>query len=209
VVCAERAASSSVLCEALAQLRFPLNSTHTSHSAFWADRVDHARKAVKARMTPSQMNDLGFIPQIYYTSPALLTPSPPCARIPPRGILVSMRFILIAVLLFRLVPAPALLATTAHCGEHGGGAHAEHAEGAHAEHAEGAEGVAHDECPHCPPADCAKHDHCPQPGMLEVATFAGTDTPTAFDFTPSALGTESLASRADPPPVRPPLLPLA
>ncbi len=126
-----------------------------------------------------------------------------------------MRFLLIAALLFRLVPAPALSATTAHCGTegaHAGSAHAEHAEGAHAEsaeHAEHAEGVAHDECPHCPPADCAKHDHCPQPGMLIVATDARTDVPATPLLAPDALGTESLASRADPPPVRPPLLPLA
>lgn len=126
-----------------------------------------------------------------------------------------MRFLLIAALLFRLVPAPPLSATTAHCGEHGSGAHVAHtehtagAEGAHAEHAQGAEGVAHDECPHCPPADCAKHDHCPQPGMLIIATGARTDLPATPLFTPRALATESLASRADPPPVRPPLQHLA
>jgi hypothetical protein len=128
-----------------------------------------------------------------------------------------MRFLLIAALLLRLVPAAPLSATTAHCGEHEGGAHAAHVDGAHAEHAasahaehtEGAEGVTHDECPHCPPADCAKHDHCPQPGMVIIATEGRTDLPATPLFTPRALATESLASRADPPPVRPPLQHLA
>jgi hypothetical protein len=123
-----------------------------------------------------------------------------------------MRFLLLAALLFRLVPAPALATTTAHCGEHETGAHAGHTAGAHAESAEdahagrGGEGTeAHDECPHCPPADCAKHDHCPQPGMLIVASATRSDLPAAQLFAPATLGSQSLASRADPPPVRPPL----
>lgn len=129
-----------------------------------------------------------------------------------------MRLLLLAALFVRLAPAPALAATTAHCGEHGGeahaahavgAAHAVHAEGAHAEDAANAEGEAHDDCPHCPPADCSKHDHCPQPGMVIVASDVRSEMPAAPLVAPRAPGTESLASRADPPPVRPPLSPLA
>ncbi len=59
VVWADRAASASFSWEAVAQFRPPWNSTHTSHSAFWAERVDHARNATNARTTATVSNDLG------------------------------------------------------------------------------------------------------------------------------------------------------
>ncbi len=61
VVWADRAASASFSCEAVAQFRPPLNSTHTSHSAFCADSVDHARNATNARTTATVSSDFGRI----------------------------------------------------------------------------------------------------------------------------------------------------
>lgn len=64
VVCADLAASASVSCEAVAQLRTPLNSTQTEHSTFWPERVDQVRKAMKATIRAIQPRVLELIPVI-------------------------------------------------------------------------------------------------------------------------------------------------
>ena len=61
VVCADRAASSSLSWEAAAQLLRPLNSTQTVQVTFWADSVLYARKAAKRRMTAMVSRVLGYI----------------------------------------------------------------------------------------------------------------------------------------------------
>ena len=80
VVWADRAASSSVLCEAVAQLRLPLYSTQTSHSTFWADSVDQARKPAKAStaaVQPSVFVVIGAAPLLVVYRPAVSSPRLP------------------------------------------------------------------------------------------------------------------------------------
>jgi hypothetical protein len=60
VVWADRAASTSVLSEAAAQLSFPLNRTQTLQLTFCAESVLYARKAAKRRTTPTVRSVFGF-----------------------------------------------------------------------------------------------------------------------------------------------------
>lgn len=121
-----------------------------------------------------------------------------------------MRVLLLLALFLRFVPVPLPMEGDAHCGVAHATAPAAGHEGAHAHHDAPASAAGeHEECPHCPPTDCAKHDHCPQPGLLVIATAAHGHLATAPINAPHPIVIEALASRVDPPPVRPPLLPLA
>ncbi len=120
-----------------------------------------------------------------------------------------MRLLLLMALCLRFVPAPLPMAGTAHCGvAEATAAHAGHESGP-AHHGGQTTAGEHAECPHCPPADCARHDHCPQPGLL----LASVDTATGFATAPSVAAPRAAAriphSTSHDPPVRPPLLPLA
>ncbi len=120
-----------------------------------------------------------------------------------------MRLVLLLALLLRLLPTPAHAATGAHCAAAGEPtAAAEHA-GHHAtppapaghDHA----AADHDDCPHCPPADCASQLHCSAPSLLSLAA----DTPHAADLAITdravTVRAERWLSHLHQPPVRPPL----
>ncbi len=60
VVWADRAASISVLSEAVAQLSRPLNRTQTLQLTFWAESVLYARKAANRTTTATVSSVFGF-----------------------------------------------------------------------------------------------------------------------------------------------------
>lgn len=123
-----------------------------------------------------------------------------------------MRFVLLLALLLRLLPTPAHAAEGAHCVVTGEVAAAVEHAGHHAPapaptgdfHAD----ADHDDCPHCPPADCATQVHCSAPSLVSLAA----DTPQHADLVTigrsAAARAEHWPTRHHQPPVRPPL-PLA
>jgi hypothetical protein len=122
-----------------------------------------------------------------------------------------MRLLLLLALLLRLAPDPTLMGMgKAHCAKasaemaaHGGG----HTMPGHHDHSATPGNPA--DCPHCPPADCARQSQCAE-GHTSLALLP-TDGPFAAAAGASLhpVSHAPLASVTQTPPTRPPASPLA
>lgn len=119
-----------------------------------------------------------------------------------------MRLVLLLALSFRLLPTPAHAADGAHCvtaSEAVATEHSAHA-GHHApappsdEHAD----ADHDDCPHCPPSDCATQVHCSAPSLVSLAADTPRHTDLVVAHRAAELYCASWTSHDHQPPVRPP-----
>lgn len=120
-----------------------------------------------------------------------------------------MRPLLLLALLFRLAPVPP---GAEHCAAERpvAGVAVHHHDGGSSAPAERSSAPAHDECPHCPPADCVRQTQCAQ----GVGTFAPLAAAPVFaaareSRTVVRLDHPVLASITASPPTPPPVPPLA
>lgn len=115
-----------------------------------------------------------------------------------------MRFVLMVALLLRLLPTPAHAMEGAHCIASGDATVAAEHAGHDAPSGTHHTGADHDDCPHCPPTDCAQQVHCSASTLATLLAESPRHAELVVVHRVASRRHELWSSQDHQPPVRPP-----